>query len=598
MLATSLMFSGGCTRSSGAPPQRSEAHERARYEETRATINTLALELMRANEVTGLSLALVDEGEIVWATGWGWADSEKRLAAGPRTVYQVGSLTKPITAAAVLQAVERDELDLEAPLTTLLPELDLAGNAEQQITLGDLLAHRSGLPSDWFVHELSDAPPDWTEIVDELRELEPVTAPDQLTIYSNVGMTLAGLALARASGRSYEEQVSEALLQPAGMRTAHFARGPEPQPVLLPLSDSPRGLDAIELAAAYQRHEPRRDPEFRWVPAGGLRASVVDLACFAALLLRGGKSSAGEQLLDADSIDAMLTPAPNLQLDLDHQFGYGMFLDHGDLDWVGRVAWHGGRIWYHHARLIVLPDHGLAVAVASNSLTAGRVVDKLAVETLIAALLDKHGIEAPAPPADEPPRPFDSPLADEFLVHHEGDYATGLGRATIELHEGALWSRARFGDAKLEPIDPHHARLERMPGGVLSFAKIGDHELLTMTRNGRTRRVGVRLPEPTPIPAAWQARAGAWTLVEREGEVVAIRNARIDIQDDRLVLEYLALLEAPPMPVVEVLLPIDDQRARIAGLARGQGSVIEARGEGPNERLWWAGREFQRANAR
>jgi hypothetical protein len=64
--------------------------------------------------------------------------------------------------------------------------------------------------------------------------------------------------------------------------------------------------------------------------------------------------------------------------------------------------------------------------------------------------------------------------------------------------------------------------------------------------------------------------------------------------DGRLTLEYLGLLELPPLPVVMALRPLDDRRARIEGLARGQGVTVEVRGEGANERLWWAGREFER----
>ncbi|MFV8753731.1 serine hydrolase domain-containing protein [Nannocystaceae bacterium ST9] len=581
--------------SSEREPERTQAlvDPGPSYAETRETIHALAVELMKANEITGISLALVDEGEIVWATGWGWADVDRQWRAGPRTVYAVGSLSKPITAAAVMQAVEAGELALDDTLAELLPELELADDAESSITLGQLLAHRSGLPSDWFVHELSTDPPAWPAIVDEIRGLEPAAPPGHHTLYSNLGMALAGLALARERERDYETLVTETLLRPAGMRTAYFVGGPEPQPALLPLHGAD-GLAAIEHAASYQRSTLRIDPQFRLAPAGGLHASVVDLASFAGLLLRSGRSSAGEQLLAPASVDALLSPPADVPaLDLDHRFGYGWLLDHASLDWVGRVAWHAGLTYYQHSRLIVLPDHGLAVAVASNSLTAGKALDTIAVETLVCALLEKHELEPPEPPVLAE-NLGDEATLDTFLIRHAGHYVTSYGLTNLDLSEGEVWLRARFGKTELEPLGPDRARIPGNANGEFGFARVEGLELLTSVRRDRVRRTGVRLPDPPPIPPAWIARLGAWSLVERPGEVDIVRQPELAIVDGYLVLQYLFLLDSPPTPLVEVLLPRDDRHARIAGLERGQGTVIEVRGEGSDERLWWAGREFRR----
>lgn len=578
------------------PAQASEAQrQRPRYVETRETITRLAADLMRANDVTGVSLALIDGDEIVWATGWGMADVDARLHAGPRTVYNVGSIAKPITAAAILQAVERGELELDQTLAELIPELDLAGTAEHEITLEQLLTHQSGLPSDWFVYSLSEAAPPWNDIVAELQGLELAAAPGTRTVYSNLAMTLAGVALERASGHPYEQLVTDTLLRPAGMRTAYFTHGPEPEPVLLPTHDGPRGLAAIERAAAYRDRKARLEPEFRMVPAGGLHASVLDLAGFARLLLAKG-SVGGTQLLAPAQVEAMLTRHnATLVLDLDHSFGYTWFLDHAELDWVGRVASHGGRTFYHHARLILLPDHGLAVAVASNSLTAGRVVESLAVETLISALQEKYELDPPPPPPSTDYSLATPELTNAFLSAHSGDYATSVGVAHIGLHEGEVWSRAKVGSGRLTIDGADGGTVETMPGARIRFIDRGEDHLMVVDRGGVLRRAGVRLASPPPpIPPAWLARTGRWTVVDRPGEFSTIREPALSVVDGRLTLEFLGLLEHPPLPVVMALQPLDDQRARVEGLARGQGMIIEVRGEGDKERLLWSGRELQR----
>jgi CubicO group peptidase (beta-lactamase class C family) len=549
---------------------------------------------MRVNQVTGLSLALVDGDRVVWATGFGMADVDRKLAAGPRTVYDVGSLAKPITAAAILQAVERGELSLEQPLAELIPELRLANGAEQRITLAQLLTHQSGLPSDWFAHGLSEDPPDWHTIVDEIAEIDLAAEPGKLTIYSNLGVALAGLALERASDERYEDVVTRELLRPAGMRTAYFRGGPEPEPVLLPMHDGPRGLEAIERAASYRNREQRVSPEFRLAPAGGLHASVLDLAAFAQLLLADGRVE-DSQLLDPEQVEAMFTAQNrDLALDLDLRFGYTWFLDHAELGFAGRVAWHGGRTLHHHTQLIILPDHDLAVAVASNSLTAGRVVESIAVQTLLSALQEKHGLEAPAPPPNVDHRVAQPALQAEFLAAHAGDYATSVGISHVGLHEDEVWSQSKPGSNRLNLLGPDTATIDALPGARVRFIDRDNQHLMVVERDGELRRTGVRLDAPEPIPAAWRAREGRWELIEKPGEVASIRASALRIVDGRLTFEYLGLLEQPPLPVVMALRPIDDRRARIEGLARGQGVIVEVRGEGENEHLWWAGREFER----
>jgi len=604
-LAISLAVTG-CRNghaSSDAIEARQATPPRPPYVETREVITRLANDLMRAHGVTGLSLALIDGSDTVWATGFGFADADLQLPAGPRTVYNVGSLSKLVTVAAVLQAVERGELELDQTLAELLPELELAGEVEEQITLAQLLTHQSGLPSDWFTHGLSREPPPWTAIVTELRGLELAQAPGTLTRYSNLGMSLAGAALERASGRSYEQIVSEALLRPAGMRTAYFPGGPEPEPVLLAIHGGPRGLAAIEHAAAYREGKTRLDPAFRLAPAGGLHASVLDLATFASMILNHGRVG-GVELLAPESVAAMLTAQnTDLPLDLDHRFGYGWLLDHEDLDWTGRVAWHGGRTYYHHSRLIVLPDHGLAIAVASNSITAGKVIDALAVEALLCALQEKHGLDAPIPASAVEHTPSPRARLEAFNKAHAGDYVTGVGLSTLALVRGEhdepseIWTSGAHGRSRLTLDSDAGGTIEALPGARVEFIDEGEHHLMVVEHQGVRRRTGVRLGPPAPIPEAWRARTGRWSVVEAAGETSSVRAPSLRIEDGRLRLEFLGLLEHPPILVVMALEVIDDRRARIQGLARGQGAIIEVRGELGDERLWWAGRELRREGA-
>src|SRR5215472_5305466 len=92
-----------------------------------------------------LSVALVDDQKIVWARGYGFADTDKKKPATADTVYRVGSVSKLFTDIAVMQLVEQGKLDLDAPVTKYLPDFKPLSQSEQPITLRMLMAHRSGL---------------------------------------------------------------------------------------------------------------------------------------------------------------------------------------------------------------------------------------------------------------------------------------------------------------------------------------------------------------------------------------------------------------------------------------------------------------------
>ena len=577
LIAVAVLVSCG-----GEPSAREPARaEAAPYPNTRSAIDDLAADAMRANAITGISLALVDRGEVAWATGWGWADFDRHIAANERTIYAVGSLSKPVTVAVAFAAIEAGELALDDTLAELLPELELAGEAEAAITLGDLLRHQSGLASDWYVHNLSASPPPWTELVGELRGVAPLYPPNTLTLYSNVGLTLAGIALGRASGRAFEDVAAERVLLPAGMGTARFgACGP---------------------TLGYRRMQPREDPVFRLTPAGGLHASVLDLAAFARLILAQGR--AGEvQVLQPEHVRAMLQPQnEDLALDLDERFGYGWFLGHRQLDWVGRVALHRGKTYYHQSILILLPDRDLAVAVASNSLTAARAVETLAVETLVLALQERDELDAPSP-AGAPTHATVAPeVAARFVEAHAGDYATNIGLARIEARDGEggieIWASERAGDNRIHLDGPDGGTIDRFPGEHLSFADVEGRHLMFLERGGRRLRSAVRLEPPGELSPAWLARVGPWRLIEREGEFSTITEPALRVVDGRLRLEFLERLDDKPMPIVLALEPLDDRRVRIAGLGRGQGDILEIREREGVEALWWAGSELVRAGA-
>jgi CubicO group peptidase (beta-lactamase class C family) len=115
------------------------------YEVAQHVLEQFIVDEMATKGLPALSIALVDDQEIVWARGFGFADPADSVPASSKTVYRVGSVSKLFTDIAVMQLVERNELDLDAPITRYLPDFNPTNDFGVPITLRHLMSHRSGL---------------------------------------------------------------------------------------------------------------------------------------------------------------------------------------------------------------------------------------------------------------------------------------------------------------------------------------------------------------------------------------------------------------------------------------------------------------------
>ncbi len=170
---------------------------------------------LAAVNVPGCSIALVNEGGLVWASGFGLADVRTRRAATEGTVYHLFSGTKLFTAAAILKLVERGAVALADPLGRYLPD-----NTASAITIEQLLTHRSGLADTLrgflAVSPVGTTAPGSAQALSRYR-LKAARPPGERVEYRNVNYALLGEVITRASGVEYREFVTCEVLQPLGM---------------------------------------------------------------------------------------------------------------------------------------------------------------------------------------------------------------------------------------------------------------------------------------------------------------------------------------------------------------------------------------------
>ena len=277
---------------------------------------------MRDLHVPGLSLAVVREGKLVKAQGYGLASLELRRPVTEDTVFEIGSLTKQFTAAALLMLVEDGRVALDAPLAKYLPDTPPAWDG---ITVRHLLTHSSGIPDYLGVEGLPDLSRrglthgEIAKVFFEKLSLE--FAPGATWGYSNTGYLLLGNVIEVVSGQAYFDFLKERIFGPLGMRAT---RASTPTDVI------PNRASGYEWRnGAFENRPALTENAYA---AGAIVSTVGDLVKWDAALAAG-------RLLTKDSWRAMWTAHPVALGIPPFDYGFGWFLDtiHG-----GRVILHSG----------------------------------------------------------------------------------------------------------------------------------------------------------------------------------------------------------------------------------------------------------------
>ena len=334
--------------------------------EMEAFMDELFARHMDENHIAGAAVAVVKDGQLFFAKGYGYADLENQIPVDAETtMFKIGSLTKLFTWTAVMQLAEQGKLDLDADINAYL-DFSIPDTYPQPITLKHLMAHTSGFED---IHaELVSldsenlAPPrEWLTSHIPAR----VRPPGEVAAYSNYNAALAGYIVARASGQSYSQYVQEHILNPLGMTsaTAHYPTPPELR--------AQESVGYMYDENAYQIFPQLLTPEDVY-PAGVMRASATDMARFMLMhLQRGfyGDAATEIRILEETTARQMQTVlfAPDPRI-LGNAYGFFQFDDNGQ-----RVIGHSGSGEPMESMLLLLPDQKVGVFVAYNSLGAGEL---------------------------------------------------------------------------------------------------------------------------------------------------------------------------------------------------------------------------------
>lgn len=366
---------------------------------------------MAEAKVPGLALAIARDEEIVYARGFGTTSLEDGSPVTPRTLFRIGSTTKPLTGTAILRLVEQDKLNLDRPVREYVDWLQLAdADATARVTLRMLLSHTAGLATagEHFGPRDPDAMGAWLR--GSMSSVPFVAPAGKLWSYSNPGISLAGHAAEVAAGKPFPDLMRELVFDPLGMSRTTFD---STVAMTYPLAQSHKqGEDgSIEV-------EHRFADNAGHYPAGFAISNVLELARFAILHMNAGRID-GQQLLRPESIAEMYRPHGRLYGTDDA--AYGLTFGVGQHKGV-RTVGHGGAISGYRSVLQLAPDHGLAVSILWN-LPAG---DK-AIWALAESIFDQV-LGLPA----EKPKPTVVPANRGLWPAYEGTYlGDWAGLATV-----------------------------------------------------------------------------------------------------------------------------------------------------------------------
>ena len=560
---------------------------------------------MKRFKLAGLSIALVDDQKIIWARGFGWADAEAKVPAGPDTRYRVGSVSKMFTDTAAMQLVADGRLDLDAPVQKVLPWFSI-GSAwpdAKPITLRQLMSHHSGLPRDmWAGFWVKEAPSpqhDFRAMLRTLAETQVDAPPERMFGYSNVGLDVVGAMIEAASGQPFEQCVQESVLTPLGMQARFTAAMP---------------ADA-RMARAYLKGKKQDEPALRDIPAGGLNASVTDLAYFLMMQFSSGRNREGAVVLPAAQQAAMLQRQyPGLMLDEDPHLGLGWVLTTlgPDIERAGApVAFHGGATWYFRSQMMMLPEKKLGVVVLSNDGAANEAVDNVARRALALLLEARSGIrQIPFGPGFVPAaQAWTEAQWQSAKTACAGDYMTPVGFFSIKPKGSGL--SAQLGDRQLEMREGEAGRLGvryRLLGlfpidlGPLSemgfeCAQVDGRHVLFAVRKGMRVLVSEKLPKP-PLPANVSRWTGRYKPRLHEGEIAPFdldEGVRVFQADGRLWVELRTLPVFGGEKTRIVLQPVSETVLRAIGPLSDTGPVVQwVSGKDEAPRFRYSGWVFDR----
>ncbi len=404
-----------------------------------APLESFILEKMRESKTPGLSVAIVSDGHIEYAKGFGFRNISAGLQATPRTLYGIASVTKSFTALAVMQLAEQGKLRLFDPVETYVPTFPRVFG--ESATIHHLLSHSSGLPnlgsSDAFIFGSLGFDENWLPIA-KLEDIAnfvkdagewAVAKPGSQFLYSNEGYQLLGYIISKLSGIPYDEYVRKNILAPLNMTRSFYSK-----------ADVDRETDVATpyIIDRESKHIPSTYPYHGTATAsGGLISNVLDLSRYLVMCIDSGRYDGGE-LVGRKMFEAMEEPHIPLSWRVygNESYGYGWWTIP---DFFGcKLVEHTGALTVYSGFCGYVREKRIGVAVLGNPCGCIEEIGQFAIAQLIGG----------------DPQKLPAVREDRILRKLEGDYETYKGTVRFRVKREGDLLIAEFKNKYIEERTP------------------------------------------------------------------------------------------------------------------------------------------------
>jgi len=409
----------------------------------------------------GASVAIVKDGEVLVARGFGLANVEADRAVDAGTLFRIGSVSKLFTWTAVMQLVEQGRLDLDTDINEYMTDVELPTTYDEPVTLSHLLTHTPGFEDHiiglFGTDEESLRP--YAQILQEELPLR-VRPPGEVASYSNHGTGMAAYIVEEITGMSFEAYIQANILDPLGMTETTIA-----QPVPDELAD--------QLSLGYSRaaNDEFDEEDFEYVPlaaVGAVSSSATDMATLMMAYLQNGQFGDASILSEETAIQ-MRQPL----------FRHAQAMNpalHGFMDMSQDGQWiigHGGDTFWFHTLFAMLPEHDVGVFLSYNTDTGGAGRGRF-IDTFLERFFPVADPETLEPDVDAVERleEYAGTYRGNRFVHSDfTKVGAALGPLTVSITEEGALTTSATGSAEF---------VESSEG---TFRASDDHDVIAFREN-------------------------------------------------------------------------------------------------------------------
>jgi len=537
-----------------------------KLEEFKQEIRLMIEKEMKMYKVMGISIALVDDQDVIWSDGFGYADQTNKIPATSQTIYRVGSVSKLFTATSVMQLAEKNKINIDTSIQIYIPEFKIKSRFENQgaITPQNLMTHHSGLPSDIEKNFFCEKQIPFTEIINDLNQEYTCFQPNTVFSYSNCGYSLLGVLVEKVSGENFYDYTKNNLFEPMEMKNSSFVLTEEMQKLY---------------SKGYNKGVEVNELYIRDVPAGMLHSNVEDLSNFIKMIFNNGKFKE-TQVIENNTLNIMMTKQnTNVPLDLGFEIGLGWWINSAEWNYAGKFAEHGGDTYVYHASVKLLTEQKIGVIVLTNSASGAFIKDKIAKIILEKYLKLKKDLEKTI---NQTPVIYKSAKNDN-LKKYEGQYVFNGGfvldlkakkNKKLTFKQGPITLALKYNNKN--SFDVNILLLGFIPINIkdqkIMFQTIDNYDCMIikfLSKNDST--VLAVKTQKTVLTEKWKNRIGKYDVLNDNEQMPLFSDFELIEENDFLFLKCKIFTK---QKYAMILKPLNDNEAIIDGIGRNTGNTV------------------------